>query len=132
MGIRYLDSEPQATALRSVHEMSSTAYKCLQTDSKYLTCAFTNSYNLDEGNFPRQNYPVTYEANGYVDVLRSNFILNNPEKIHGNKVLAYIIKHTSDVDSKEDFKLKWDSGEIETGNVRELREFKSKLESLRK
>ncbi len=35
-------------------------------------------------------------------------------------------------DSEEDFKLKWDSGEIETGNVRELREFKSKLESLKK
>ncbi len=34
-------------------------------------------------------------------------------------------------DSKTDFKLKWESGEIEFGNVRELREFKSKLESLR-
>ena len=35
------------------------------------------------------------------------------------------------VDSEQDFKLKWDSGEIETGNVRELREFKLKLESLK-
>ena len=35
------------------------------------------------------------------------------------------------VDSKNDFKLKWDSGEIEIGNVRELREFKLKLESLK-
>ena len=34
-------------------------------------------------------------------------------------------------DSKVDFKLKWDSGEIEIGNVRELREFKTKLESLK-
>ena len=33
-------------------------------------------------------------------------------------------------DSETDFRLKWDSGEIEIGNVRELREFKSKLESL--
>ncbi len=30
-------------------------------------------------------------------------------------------------DSKSDFKLKWDSGEIEIGNIRELREFKEKL-----
>ena len=36
------------------------------------------------------------------------------------------------VDSREDFKLKWDSGEIKIGNVRELREFKLKLESLKK
>ena len=35
-------------------------------------------------------------------------------------------------DSEEDFKLKWDSGEIKTGNVRELREFKEKLLSLKK
>ena len=33
-------------------------------------------------------------------------------------------------DSEEDFRLKWDSGEIEIGNVRELREFKEKLASL--
>ncbi|HDY75261.1 MAG TPA: FAD-dependent thymidylate synthase [Candidatus Marinimicrobia bacterium] len=35
-------------------------------------------------------------------------------------------------DSEEDFKFKWDSGEIETGNVRELREFKEKLQKLKK
>ena len=34
-------------------------------------------------------------------------------------------------DSKEDFNLKWDSGEVEIGNIRELREFKEKLESLK-
>ena len=39
---------------------------------------------------------------------------------------------TSVVNNEEDFKLKWDSGEIEVGNVRELREFKEKLLSLKK
>ena len=34
-------------------------------------------------------------------------------------------------DSKSDFKLKWDSGEIEIGNIRELREFKEKLMSFK-
>ena len=34
-------------------------------------------------------------------------------------------------DSEEDFNLKWDSGEVEISNVRELREFKEKLESLK-
>ena len=34
-------------------------------------------------------------------------------------------------DSPEDFNLKWVSGEIEVGNVRELREFKLKIESLK-
>ena len=35
-------------------------------------------------------------------------------------------------DSEGDFKLKWSSGEIEIGNVRELREFKIKLKRLKK
>lgn len=35
-------------------------------------------------------------------------------------------------DSKEDFFLKWNSGETEPGNVRELREFKTKLKRLMK
>ena len=34
-------------------------------------------------------------------------------------------------DSEEDFNLKWNSGEVKTSNVRELREFKNKLESLK-
>jgi len=34
-------------------------------------------------------------------------------------------------DSEENFKLKWYSGEINVGNVRELREFKSKFESMK-
>ncbi len=34
-------------------------------------------------------------------------------------------------DSLEDFNLKWSSGEIEVGNVRELREFNLKIESLK-
>ena len=103
-GICHLESEPGATALRSVHEMSQTAYKCFQADSKYLTCVCTNSPNLDESNGPRQNYPTTYEPNGYVDVLKSEFILKNHTKVHGNKVLAFITEHSLDVDSEEDFK----------------------------
>ena len=34
-------------------------------------------------------------------------------------------------DSEQDFQLKWNSGEIKPGNIRELREFKEKLISLR-
>ena len=36
------------------------------------------------------------------------------------------------IDSLDDFELKWSSGEIEIGNVRELREFKTKLKRLKK
>ncbi|MBT3216560.1 MAG: FAD-dependent thymidylate synthase [Candidatus Marinimicrobia bacterium] len=46
--------------------------------------------------------------------------------------LYLLYKKQGGSDSERDFKLKWDSGEIEIGNVRELREFKKKLISLKK
>ena len=57
--------------------------------------------------------------------------------LHNNKPrqdseLFPLYKKQGGHDSEEDFKLKWDSGEIEVGNVRELREFKGKLSSLKK
>lgn len=56
--------------------------------------------------------------------------------LHNNKPrdendLYPLYKKQGGSDSKDDFLLKWDSGEIETGNVRELREFKSKLVSIK-
>jgi len=45
--------------------------------------------------------------------------------------LYSLYKKQGGSDSELDFKLKWDSGEIEIGNIRELREFKEKLMSLK-
>ena len=56
--------------------------------------------------------------------------------LHHNKPrededLFSLYKKQGGSDTEKDFRLKWDSGEIEIGNVRELREFKSKLENLK-
>ena len=56
--------------------------------------------------------------------------------LHNNKPrdeadLYPLYKNQGGSDSEQDFKLKWDSGEIGIGNVRELREFKLKLENLK-
>ena len=56
--------------------------------------------------------------------------------VHKNKPrneadLYPLYKKQGGADSKDDFKLKWNSDEIEVGNVRELREFKDKLVGLK-
>ena len=56
--------------------------------------------------------------------------------LHANKPrseedLYSLYKEQGGSDSQEDFDLKWASGEIEAGNVRELREFKIKIEKLK-
>ena len=64
------------TALRSVHEMSESAYKTFEIGQKgNLVTTFTNKEALDKSNMNRQTFPPTYSANGYVDVLLPRHIL---------------------------------------------------------
>ena len=55
----------------------------------------------------------------------------NKNKPRNEPDLYPLYQKQGGADSEADFKLKWDSGEIKIGNVRELREFKQKLESLK-
>jgi len=55
---------------------------------------------------------------------------NNKRREDADLFLLY--QKQGGIDSEDDFKLKWSSGEIEIGNVRELREFKTKLKRLKK
>ncbi len=91
-----------ATALRSVHAMSETAYKTVEVDNNYLKCICSGSFDLDVANQPRQVFPKTYIANGYVDIYKSAYILKN-RKILGNKVIAYHTSRSHEIDTIEDF-----------------------------
>ncbi|NQT03089.1 MAG: acylneuraminate cytidylyltransferase family protein [Planctomycetes bacterium] len=91
-----------ATALRSVHEMSETSYKTVEIDRDYLKCICSGSFDLDAANQPRQVFPKTYIANGYVDIYKSFYVVKN-KKILGNKVIAYVTPRIFEVDTLEDF-----------------------------
>ena len=71
----FLNSENK-TALRSVHHMSESAYKTFEISNEGLLRRLgSTSTDLDVANNARQEFPATYIANGYVDVLSSSFIL---------------------------------------------------------
>ena len=57
---------------------------------------------LDAFNKPRQNFNKTYQANGYVDVLKTSFIIEN-NKLHGNRVKAFMTPRMMEVDMLDDF-----------------------------
>jgi N-acylneuraminate cytidylyltransferase len=91
------------TALRSVHEMSESAYKSFEIGQNgILTTAFTRKVDLDQSNMNRQTFPLTYTANGYVDVLLPRHILETGE-LHGSKVKPFLTNNTLEVDTEEDF-----------------------------
>ena len=98
-------NNPQATALRSVHPMSESAYKTFEiTPSRQLKQVASNSTELDAANNARQQFPATYTGNGYVDVLATAFI-RKTRLLHGNHVLPFITPVVNEVDTEDDFSL---------------------------
>jgi hypothetical protein len=59
---------------------------------------------LDDANGPRQKFPVTYIANGYVDVLSGPFI-RVTGLLHGDQVFPFVTPPALEVDTAEDFDL---------------------------
>jgi len=94
-----------ASALRSAHEMSESAYKTFEiASSGQFKRVGSNDSSMDSANNARQEFPVTYQANGYVDVLSTRFIRKSG-LIHGDWVLPFITPSVVEVDTEEDFLL---------------------------
>ena len=101
--IEVFRGESQATALRSVHEMSESAYKTFEiAPAGQLKRLGADNIALDAANNARQQFPATYQANGYVDVLTSRFVRSHG-LIHGDWVMPFITPAVVEVDTEEDF-----------------------------
>jgi len=94
---------PQATALRSVQEMAESAYKTFELAADgQLKRLGAQDTALDGANNARQQFPSTYQANGYVDVLSTAFI-RRTKLIHGDHVMPLITPSVVEVDTEDDF-----------------------------
>jgi N-acylneuraminate cytidylyltransferase len=104
---KFFSKKNELTSLRSVHEMSESAYKSFEVDEKGFLSTIGSIESGDKANLPRQAFPKTYVANGYVDVLDPNYILKE-NKLHGDKILAFQTPVVTEVDSIEDLEyLEW-------------------------
>ncbi len=88
------------TALRSVHKMSESAYKNFEIDKGILRMLNGES-NIETANMARQHFPQTYNANGYVDIVRSALI-EKEGLMHGNHVQPYITDISYEIDDFDD------------------------------
>ena len=88
------------TSLRSVHRMSSTSYKTFEIKNNKLINLIDKSTDIEISNLPRQKFKDTYQANGYVDIVRSSLISKGI--LHGNKAKAFITEKIIDVDGIEE------------------------------
>jgi len=102
--IEYFFSNPDCTGLRSAHESPETAYKSFKKSGDYWKGLFDNEFAGDYYNLPRQSLPKTYQANGYVDILKPQTFMNS-DKLHGDKMLAFITDFTHEIDTLHDLKI---------------------------
>lgn len=103
--ISQIESGAIWTSIRSVHEMSESAYKSFEIEeSGKLVAAFSKERNLERSNLGRQSFPKTFQANGYVDILSVSQILKTGE-IHGDSVQAFVTEPTIEIDTAFDFEI---------------------------
>jgi N-acylneuraminate cytidylyltransferase len=106
--IKFIELKNEITSLRSVHEMSESAYKTFEVSDQGLLKPIASIADGDNANLPRQAFPKTYQANGYVDVLNPEFILKE-HKLHGDKIFAFETPVVTEVDSLTDLEyLNWE------------------------
>lgn len=101
--IRLFLEHPESTSLRSVHEMSESAYKTFEISSKSkLVPIFGSKFESDLVNQPRQTFPKTYVANGYVDIISPKHV-RKYNSLHGTSIFPFITPTTHEIDNEYDF-----------------------------
>ncbi len=88
------------SALRSVHKMSESAYKNFEIDKGILRMLNGDS-NIETANMARQNFPQTFNANGYVDIVRTALI-EKEGLMHGNHVQPFVTDIGYEIDDFDD------------------------------
>jgi CMP-N,N'-diacetyllegionaminic acid synthase len=103
--IQMLISRPEATALRSAHVAPESPFKWFRLNkSGFLTALISEDTNLDKYNQHRQSYPKAYVPDGYVDIVKSSFVMNSGQ-LHGSNVIGYESPYCIEVDSQEELDL---------------------------
>ncbi len=92
----------QATSLRSVHEIRESPYKLFGIEDDFLVGLYPDDPRPEYYNLPRQNFPPVYQPNGYVDIIKSETVLQL-KSLHGPKILSFMTPNVGEIDSPDDF-----------------------------
>ena len=76
--------------------MSDTSYKTFEIENGKLKALCNGGFDIESTNLPRQSFPVTYNPNGYIDIVRTSMIDKN--LIHGDNVYAFVTEAAYEID----------------------------------
>lgn len=92
-------------SMRSVSKFNQPPQKLFMIKNKTLKGFFDKQLKGEYHSYPRQKYTKTYLPNGYIDILKPSFFLNNKNKLWG-KIQPFLTNETLDIDSQSDLKAK--------------------------
>jgi CMP-N,N'-diacetyllegionaminic acid synthase len=96
--IDVISNDKVSTSLRSAHKAPESPLKWFIKYDKYFQGLIDNErYNL-----PKEKFEQTYIPDGYVDIVKASWMLNN-NSIHGDKIIAFESPVCTEVDSIEEF-----------------------------
>jgi N-acylneuraminate cytidylyltransferase len=94
-------TDVNATSLRSGSICAHPPYKWYkQGVDGYLEPLFDGMTN-DEVNIPRQQFPTVYMPNGYVDILKTEFIIKS-NLMYGERIIGFETQEIPDIDTEDD------------------------------
>lgn len=100
--VELIMEDERATSLRSGFHCVHPPYKWLRISGSGYMEPVMPGMTCDETNLPRQDFSEIYIPNGYVDVLKSDFILKN-HLMHGDRMIGFKTKEVPDIDTESDF-----------------------------
>lgn len=101
--IEYIQRCPDSTSLRSVHELAESPHKVFQIDDAgFLNGFFPDDPRPEYYNLPRQSFPKAYYPNGYVDIVKPDYI-EKTGLLHGARMIGFVTAVATEVDRPEDF-----------------------------
>lgn len=92
----------EATSLRSGHPVSESIFKWFLRDESGYFKSIHPDYSNEYINKPRQSFPEVYIPDGYVDVIKTSFVIES-QILHGEKMLGFISPVCHEVDTIKDF-----------------------------
>ncbi|WP_294961211.1 acylneuraminate cytidylyltransferase family protein [Sulfurimonas sp.] len=99
--IESLKNNNVATSLRSSHVVSESPFKWFSLRNEFYT-PICEKYKLEDTERPRQFFPDVYIPNGYVDILRTQFVKMH-NSLYGNHIFGFITPMGYEVDTLDDF-----------------------------
>ena len=102
---KFIDNYNDYDSLRTVIPLKKTPYKMYHISNNILIPVIKKHESLIEPfNQARQCFPETYLHNGYIDIIKTEIIINN-NLLSGNRILPYIMleNEIDDIDDLIDF-----------------------------